>query len=91
MSRYRKPLALRPDPGARGAGDGDGDGGGPRQAHAPADRDPAQAADRGGRRARLIDHASTGCKAAGVAKAVVNVHYLADALEAHLKQSCRRH
>ena len=27
MSRYRKPLALRPDPGAARADDGDGDGG----------------------------------------------------------------
>ena len=84
MSRTSKPLALRPDPGADGAGDGDGDGGRPRQAHAPADRDPAQAADRGGRpgadRSRLDR-----LRAAGVAKAVVNVHYLADALEAHLK------
>ena len=33
----------------------------------------------------LIDHALDRLQAAGVAKAVVNVHYLADALEAHLK------
>ena len=49
VSRYRKPLALRPDPGAAVPEDGDGDGGGPRQAHAAADRDAAQAAGRGGR------------------------------------------
>ena len=49
MSRYRKPLALRPDPGAAVPDDGDGDGGRPRQAHAAADRDPAQAAGRGRR------------------------------------------
>lgn len=33
----------------------------------------------------LIDHALDRLQEAGVAKAVVNVHYLADALEAHLK------
>ena len=34
----------------------------------------------------LIDHALDRLAAAGVAKAVVNVHYLADALEAHVLQ-----
>src|SRR5690606_28532578 len=33
----------------------------------------------------LIDHALDRLRAAGVAKAVVNVHYLAGAIEAHLK------
>ena len=33
----------------------------------------------------LIDHTLDHLKAAGVAKAVVNAHYLADALEAHLR------
>ena len=33
----------------------------------------------------LIDHALDRLEEAGVAKAVVNVHYLADALEAHVK------
>jgi len=33
----------------------------------------------------LIDHAFDRLRAAGVKRAVVNVHYLADALEAHLK------
>ena len=33
----------------------------------------------------LIDHALDRLRAAGVRKLVVNVHYLADALEAHLK------
>lgn len=37
----------------------------------------------------LIDHALDRLAEAGVAKAVVNVHYLADALEAHLRD--RRH
>ena len=42
----------------------------------------------------LIDHVLDRLRAAGVAKIVVNVHYLADALEAHLKnrgQGFRRH
>lgn len=34
----------------------------------------------------LIDHALDRLAEAGVAKAVVNVHYLADALEAHVKE-----
>ncbi|MEO0689651.1 MAG: sugar phosphate nucleotidyltransferase, partial [Pseudomonadota bacterium] len=34
----------------------------------------------------LIDHALDRLAEAGVGKAVVNVHYLADALEAHLSQ-----
>src|SRR3954447_7947651 len=33
----------------------------------------------------LLDHTLDKLKAAGVAKAVVNVHYLADAVEAHLR------
>jgi MurNAc alpha-1-phosphate uridylyltransferase len=33
----------------------------------------------------LIDHVFDHLRAAGITKAVVNVHYLADALEAHLK------
>jgi MurNAc alpha-1-phosphate uridylyltransferase len=34
----------------------------------------------------LIDHVLDRLEAAGIAKAVVNVHYLADALEAHLSE-----
>ncbi|PZO86994.1 MAG: mannose-1-phosphate guanylyltransferase, partial [Sphingomonas sanxanigenens] len=34
----------------------------------------------------LIDHALDRLRAAGVRRAVVNVHYLADALEAHLRK-----
>jgi len=37
----------------------------------------------------LIDHVLDRIAAAGVARAVVNVHYLADALEAHLSQRKR--
>ena len=36
--------------------------------------------------AALIDHVLARLTAAGVSRAVVNVHYLADALEAHLKR-----
>src|SRR5690349_3899914 len=35
----------------------------------------------------LLDHSLEHLKAAGVERAVVNVHYLADALEAHLKNN----
>ena len=36
--------------------------------------------------AALIDHVLVRLAAAGVERAVVNVHYLADAVEAHLKR-----
>ncbi len=35
----------------------------------------------------LVDHALSRLSAAGVTRAVVNVHYLADAMEAHLKRN----
>ena len=70
--------------GRRGARDRDGDGGRPRQADAPADRDAAQAAGRG--RGQAVDRPCIrSARAAGVKRAIVNVHYLADMLEAHLK------
>src|SRR5687768_18490606 len=37
----------------------------------------------------LLDHALERLRTAGVRKAVVNVHYLADAVEAHLKSRGR--
>lgn len=37
----------------------------------------------------LLDHALDRLRAAGVARAVVNVHYLADALEAHVRNNVR--
>ena len=84
MSRYRKPLALRPDPGiavpdtamvlAAGLGK--------RMRPLTATR-PKPLVEVAGR--PLIDHALDRLRAAGVAKAVVNVHYLPDAIEAHLK------
>jgi MurNAc alpha-1-phosphate uridylyltransferase len=84
MSGHKKPLALRPDPGAAvprtamvmAAGLGK------RMRPLTATR-PKPLIEVAGR--ALIDHALARLKGAGVEKAVVNVHYLAGSLEAHLK------
>ncbi len=83
MSRYRKPLALRPNPGgavprtamvmAAGLGK--------RMRPLTATR-PKPLIEVAGR--TLLDHALDRLRAAGVERVVVNVHYLADAVEAHL-------
>ncbi|HEX8216242.1 MAG TPA: nucleotidyltransferase family protein [Allosphingosinicella sp.] len=84
MSRHRAPLALRPDPGAAvprtamvmAAGLGK------RMRPLTATR-PKPLVEVAGR--PLLDHCLDRLRAAGVEKAVVNVHYLPDVLEAHFK------
>lgn len=83
MSRYRRPLALRPSPGVEvpevamvmAAGLGK------RMRPLTATR-PKPLIEVAGR--PLLDHALNRLRAAGVRKAVINVHYLAGAVEAHL-------
>lgn len=86
MSRYKRPMAIRPEP--------EGEvpevamvmaaGLGKRMRPLTATR-PKPLVEVAGQ--TLLDHSLEHLKAAGVKRAVVNVHYLADALEAHLKRN----
>jgi N-acetyl-alpha-D-muramate 1-phosphate uridylyltransferase len=86
MSRYRKPLALRPDPVAAVPATAMvmAAGLGKRMRPLTAARPKPLIAVAG---RALIDHCLDRLVAAGVGKAVVNVHYLAGSLEAHLNNN----
>ena len=88
MSRYRKPLALRPDPEAAVPGTAMvmAAGLGKRMRPLTATRPKPLVTVAG---VTLIDHCLDHLKAAGVRKAVVNVHYLAAQLEAHLRNRAK--
>ena len=81
----KKQLSLRPDPGGPPLGTAMvmAAGLGKRMRPLTATR-PKPLVEVAGK--ALLDHALDRLRAAGVKRAVVNVHYLADALEAHVKR-----
>jgi len=83
MSRHKAPMALRPAPQGEipGVAMVMAAGLGKRMRPLTATR-PKPLVEVAGK--TLLDHSIDRLKAAGVRKAVINVHYLADALEAHL-------
>jgi N-acetyl-alpha-D-muramate 1-phosphate uridylyltransferase len=87
VTKFAKPLALRPDPQAgRELPDTAmllSAGLGKRMRPLTATR-PKPLVEVGGR--ALFDHALDRVRAAGIGRVVVNVHYLADALEAHVRR-----
>lgn len=88
MTKYAKPLSLRPDHRQADRAMPDtamllAAGLGKRMRPLTATR-PKPLIEVGGE--SLLDHALEHVRAAGVTRAIVNVHYLADALEAHLRR-----
>jgi MurNAc alpha-1-phosphate uridylyltransferase len=87
VSKFAKPLALRPDPHAAQALPDTAmllaAGLGKRMRPLTATR-PKPLVEVGGK--ALLDHALDRVRAGGVKRVVVNVHYLADALEAHVRR-----